>query len=210
MTNDEFAKEIATAYMTEELYHKLSGEKPEINAVITTLSDSSEESREALAKTLTERDGVLALSFSQDEMENFSKTIENMNYVVILIIACAAALAFIVLYTLTSININERRRELATLKVLGFYDRESTSYVGRENYIITALAIVAGIGFGFFLHKIVVAQAEVNVVMFGRIIEPMSYLYAVGMTLLFAVIVNVVMHFYIKKIDMVESLKSID
>ena len=124
---------------------------------------------------------------------------------------CALTLlAFIVLYTLTSININERRREIATLKVLGFYDGESTSYVGRENYIITALAIAVGLVLGVYLHKIVVAQAEVNVVMFGRVIEPWSYVFAIGMTMLFAIIVNVVMHFYIKRIDMVESLKSTD
>ena len=197
-------------YMTEELYQKLSGEKPEINAVITTLSDSSEESREALAKTLTEHDGVLALSFSQDEMENFSKTIENMNYVVILIIACAAALAFIVLYNLTNVNIMERIREIATIKVLGFRNGEVDSYVFRENVILSVIGALVGLLLGRGLFAFILGAIQSSDIMFVEHLPFWCYAVSFIMTIVFTYIVNGIMHFRLKRVNMVESLKSIE
>lgn len=200
------------AYMSPTLYSQIFQSPVAFNYMYAKYADGirGTEKSEQVATELMKFNDINAVVDAEQTINTFDELFDCLNLVIAIFIISAALLAFIVLYTLTSININERRREIATLKVLGFYDRESTSYVGRENYIITALAIVAGVFLGFYLHQIVVAQAEVNVVMFGRTIEPMSYLFAVGMTLIFAIIVNVVMHFYIKKIDMVESLKSID
>ncbi len=200
------------AYMSPTLYSQIFQAPVAYNYMYAKYADGirGTEKSEQVATELMKFNDINAVVDAEETIRVFDELFNCMNLVIAIFIISAALLAFIVLYTLTSININERRREIATLKVLGYYDRESTSYVGRENYIITALAIVSGVAIGYYLHKFVVAQAEVNVVMFGRTIEPMTYLYAVGMTLLFAIIVNVVMHFYIKKIDMVESLKTID
>lgn len=199
-------------YMSPVLYSQIFQAPVMYNYMYAKYEDGirGTDKAEDVATELMKYNDINAVVDAEQTIRTFDELFDCLNLVIAIFIISAALLAFIVLYTLTSININERRREIASLKVLGFYDRESTSYVGRENYIITAIAIVAGLVFGVFLHKIVVAQAEVNVVMFGRIIEPMSYVFAVGMTLAFAVIVNVVMHFVIKRIDMVESLKSID
>ncbi len=200
------------AYMSPQLYSRIFQSPVAYNYMYVKYADGirGTEKAEQVATELMKFNDINAIVDAEQTIRTFDELFNCLNLVIAIFIISAALLAFIVLYTLTSININERRREIATLKVLGFYDRESTSYVGRENYIITAFAIIVGIVLGFYLHQVVVAQAEVNVVMFGRVIEPMSYVFAVGMTLLFAIIVNVVMHFYIKRIDMVESLKSTD
>ena len=124
--------------------------------------------------------------------------------------AGAVGLAFVVLYNLSNININERVRELATIKVLGFYDKEVDAYIYRENVFLTVIGIVLGLVMGIFLHRFVVSVAEVDVVMFGRTISWLSYVLGAAMTALFAVIVNWIMHFRLKKISMVESLKSVE
>ncbi len=200
------------AYMSPTLYSQIFGRPAAFNYMYAKYTDGirGTEKVEEVATELMKFNDINAVVDAEETIKTFDELFDCLNLVIAIFIISAALLAFIVLYTLTSININERRRELATLKVLGFYDRESTSYVGRENYIITAIAIIVGVIFGTYLHKLVVGLAEVNVVMFGRIIEFPSFIYAIGMTLLFAVIVNIVMHFYIKKIDMVESLKSTD
>lgn len=200
------------AYMSPTLYSQIFQSPVMYNYMYAKYADGirGTDKVEDVATELMKYNDINAVVDAEQTIKTFDELFDCLNLVIAIFIISAALLAFIVLYTLTSININERRREIASLKVLGFYDRESTSYVGRENYIITAIAIAAGTAFGIFLHKIVVAQAEVNVVMFGRIIEPWSYVFAVGMTLAFAIIVNIVMHFVIKRIDMVESLKSID
>lgn len=200
------------AYMSPTLYNQIFQSSVAYNYMYVKYADGirGTDKVETVATELMKFNDINAVVDAEQTIKTFDELFDCLNLVIAIFIISAALLAFIVLYTLTSININERRREIATLKVLGFYDRESTSYVSRENYIITTLAIIAGLVLGVYLHKVVVAQAEVNVVMFGRVIEPMSYVFAIGMTLLFAIIVNVVMHFYIKRIDMVESLKSTD
>ncbi len=199
-------------YMSPSLYSQIFQQPVAFNYMYAKYADGvrGTEKSEEVATELMKFNDINAVVDAEQTINTFDELFDCLNLVIAIFIISAALLAFIVLYTLTSININERRREIATLKVIGFYDRESSSYVGRENYIITAIAIVVGLFLGNYLHKLVVGQAEVNVVMFGRIIEPMSFIFAVGMTLLFAIIVNVVMHFYIKRIDMVESLKSTD
>ncbi len=200
------------AYMSPALYSRIFQSPVAFNYMYIKYADGIRDTDKAedVATQLMKYNDINAVVDADQTIKTFDELFNCMNLVIAIFIISAALLAFVVLYTLTSININERKREIATIKVMGFYDRESTSYVGRENYIITAIAIVVGTVLGIYLHQIVVEQAEVNVVMFGRIIEPWSYVFAIGMTLLFTIIVNVVMHFYIKKIDMVESLKSME
>ena len=119
-------------------------------------------------------------------------------------------LAFVVLYNLNNINITERQRELATLKVLGFYDLEVSEYVLRENILLTIGGILCGAGLGVLLHRYVIVTVEVDAVMFGREIRPVSFLYCAAITGIFSVIVNIFMHRKMKKINMVESLKSVE
>ena len=122
----------------------------------------------------------------------------------------AGLLAFVVLYNLNNINISERKRELATLKVLGFYEMEVSGYVFRENIWLTLFGCILGVGFGMILHRYVILTAEIDMMMFGRSIKPLSYLYSIVLTWIFSFFVNVVMHFRLKRINMVESLKSIE
>ena len=134
--------------------------------------------------------------------------VANLNIVVVVLIVSAGLLAFVVLYNLNNINISERRAELATIKVLGFYDKEVGEYVYRENVILTILGIIAGIGLGIVLHRYVIMTAEVDLIMFGRSIYTASYIYSILLTIGFAIMINFLMFFQLKKIDMVESLKS--
>ena len=126
------------------------------------------------------------------------------------LIVSAGLLAFVVLYNLNNINITERQRELATLKVLGFYDGEVASYVYRETMVITVFGILAGVGIGAFLHRNVIQTVEVDMMMFGRNIFFRSFLYSGLITLAFALFVNGMMYYRLKKIDMIESLKSVE
>ena len=133
-----------------------------------------------------------------------------MNYVVLVLIFCAGMLAFIVLYNLTNINVTERQREIATIKVLGFYDPEVSMYVYRETLMLTLLGCVAGLLLGIVLHIFVIDTVEVDMVMFGRVIKPLSYVWSFLLTMAFSVLVNLVMERKLRKISMVESLKSVD
>ena len=197
-------------YMTADCFEDISGEKPEINSVFATMSETDEETQEELANTLMSYDGVLALTFSKDSMESFKSVVENLNYVVILIIVCAAALAFVVLYNLTNINITERIREIATIKVLGFYDKEVSSYVFRENIILSILGAGTGLLLGKWLHAFVMSVIQTDDVMFARFIPLWAYASAFAMTIFFAFAVNWIMYFRLKKVSMVESLKSVE
>jgi putative ABC transport system permease protein len=134
----------------------------------------------------------------------------SLNIVVWVLIISAGALAFVVLYNLNNININERRRELATIRVLGFYNNELAAYVYRENIILTMIGTLVGVGFGILLHRYVITTVEIDIVMFGRNIDPSSYVYSILLTFLFSAIVNFVMYFKLKKINMVESLKNVE
>ena len=135
---------------------------------------------------------------------------EAIDYAVVIIILSAAALAFVVLYNLTNINITERVRELATLKVLGFFDKEITAYVYRENVFLTLFGIVLGLVMGGLLHAWLVLTVEVDLVMFGRTAPAYAYVLAAVLTAVFSVMVNVAAHFKLKKVDMVESLKTVE
>ncbi len=197
-------------YMTETQYERLTGETTDYNVAFTRMADNGETAQEELSQKLMIYDGVLALSFVRDTKESFGDTVKNLNYVVYLIIASAAMLAFIVLYNLTNINITERLREIATIKVLGFYDGEVSSYVFRENILLTLMGDGVGLFLGVWLHKFVIQVAQTDVVMFGRDIPWWCFVAAFILTVVFALAVNGIMYFKLRKVSMVESLKSVE
>lgn len=162
------------------------------------------------AAILMNQEGVSSVTVNQDTRDRFDSMMGSMNYVVLLVIICAAALAFIVLYNLTNINITERIREIATIKVLGFQRKETASYVFRENMVLTAIGAAVGLILGYFLHGFIMGRINVDMVSFDVHIRPVSYVYSILLTLIFNFLVNRVMSVKIEGINMAESLKSVD
>lgn len=197
-------------YMTEKTYRELYGKEPEYNLVFAKWKDAEHPDSEGVFSALSEQDAMQGLTFLSSIKDNFSDMVSSLNYVILVLIVSAGLLAFVVLYNLTNINVNERIREIATLKVLGFYDKEVSAYIYRENVILTLIGTGVGLILGIFLSRFVIGVAEMDIVMFGRDIKAMSYLLAAALTLVFAVLVNLVMHFKLKKVKMVESLKSVE
>lgn len=197
-------------YMTDNFYEKIFKEEIKFNKMFAILADKSKESEDKLSKDILKESKVTSVSFNSLSENSFKETILSLNYVVLIMIISAGALAFVVLYNLTNVNISERIREIATIKVLGFYDNEVSAYVYRENFVLTFIGILTGLGLGVLLHKFIMITAEPDNMMFGRNIDFMSFLYASILTLAFASIVNFVMYFKLKKTPMVESLKSVD
>ncbi|PWL70583.1 MAG: ABC transporter permease [Clostridiales bacterium] len=197
-------------YMTPAVYESLYGETSAPNVVFLNLNTEEQAACDALSSAILQDDNVLQVSFSSSSGGSFRDMIESLNAVILVLILSAGALALIVLYNLTNINVNERVRELATLKVLGFYDKEVSAYIYRENTASSILGVLVGLVVGIFLHRFVVLTAEVDLVMFSREIFPMSYVWAALLTLAFTLLVNFLLHFRLKKIDMVESLKSVE
>ncbi len=196
-------------YLTPALYEKVYGETPEYNSVFLR-SGEEQDVIEEVGESLLEQDAVLNITYTGTMAEQIDNMLGALDVVMIVIIVSAGMLAFVVLYNLNNININERRRELATLKVLGFYNGEVAAYVYRENVLLTLIGTALGIFIGKFLHAFVITTVEVDACMFGRNINPPSFVYGSLFTIGFSVIVNGVMYFKLKKIDMVESLKSIE
>lgn len=159
---------------------------------------------------IMENELVGSLSVIQDTIDRVKSMLSSLNYIIALVIGCAAALAFIVLYNLTNINITERIREIATIKVLGFYPGETAAYVFRENLVLTGIGALVGLGLGKWLHQFIMNTLDVDGVSFQTKITSVSYLTAVLLTFVFAMLVNGFMYFKLKKIDMAESLKSIE
>ena len=146
----------------------------------------------------------------RENIDEFRNMLNSLDMVVAVMIVCAAALAFVVLYNLTNINIAERQREIATFKVLGFFNRETSRFIYIENIILTVLGIGAGLWLGVLLTNFIIRTVEVDNVMFGRDIFPLSFLCSAGLTLLFSLLVNLAMSFKIRRVNMVESLKSVE
>lgn len=174
--------------------------------LLVYMSDTVNE--EAIGEILTQQDRVIGINFVSVIYDAFAETLASLDIVTIVLIISAALLAMVVLYNLTNINVSERIRELSTIKVLGFYDKEVTLYIYRENIVLTGMGIVAGLGVGVLLHRFVLQTAEIDMLMFSRIIHPMSYLYAGLLTLFFSTLVMLIMHVKLKKVDMVEALKA--
>lgn len=199
-------------YMSKGLYENLFGEVPESNIMAFGGRDNAltEEEQDSFASQLLETDAVLSINFKKDLIVTMSTMLDALNSVIAILIICAGALAFVVLYNLTNINITERIREIATLKVMGFYDIEVDGYIFRENLILTLMGIAVGLFGGFFLAQFIIQTAEIDLVMFGRDIKPMSYVLAGAITLVFSIIVAIYMHGHLKKVDMIEALKSVE
>ncbi|WP_151076587.1 FtsX-like permease family protein [Flintibacter sp. KGMB00164] len=196
-------------YMSQAYYEQVFGQTPEENAVLVSY-DTQADGAQELEQKLVSLDGVSSLTRIEDTRKTFGTSLESVDYAVALIIVCAAALAFVVLYNLTNINITERMRELATLKVLGFYDGELSAYIYRENVILTVFGVAMGMVMGKFLHQWLILTVEIDLLMFGRTVAPTSYLWAVLLTTVFSLVVNLAAHRKLKKLDMVESLKTVE
>ena len=195
-------------YMTPTLYRNVYGEEPSYNMIYANIPDGVETSD--LSTELLDDSDILGIAYSSDTMSRFVDTIGSLKSIVIVLIVSAGLLAFIVMYNLVNINVNERKRELATIKVLGFYDREVSSYIYRENNVAVLFGIILGLILGIFLEKFVVSVAEVDAVMFISDMAWWCYAVSALITAIFALIVTIVVHFSLKKIDMVESLKAIE
>ena len=191
-------------FMSPKLYVSLYGAQPVCNQVLCRVSGSQSGAAEAVTK-LDHVGYVLQTSYLKD---NFGKMINALRYVVLVLISSAAALAFVVLFSLTSINIDERNREIATIKVLGFYDGETAMYIYRESILLTVIGAAVGLLLGVFMERFVITTSEVDLVMFSRDLLPASYVYSALLTFFFAFAVNAVMFRRLRKIDMVASLKS--
>lgn len=195
-------------YISKEAYAAQLGREPEYKSAYVNVKEGAD-IHEAAAR-ISDMGNVLSVSVIRDMRERVSGMMDNMDYIIALIIACAGSLAFIVLYNLTNINITERIREIATIKVLGFYAKETADYVFRENLILTAFGAIVGLLLGKWLHQFVMYNIQIDMVSFKTIITPMSYLLSLIFTFAFAMFVNGIMFFKLEKINMAESLKSIE
>lgn len=169
-----------------------------------------EENHGKQAADINKVSGVISVEQFAKTRDRMAEMMSSLDYIVLLVIACAAALAFIVIYNLTNINITERQREIATIKVLGFFRRETSAYVLRENIALTVMGILAGIALGIPLHSFVMSQIKVDIVDFSTVIFPQSFIYSAVLTLIFNFIVNLFMEIKLERINMAESLKSVD
>ena len=197
-------------YLAPDLYEELFGGAPDYNQLLMKYQDTSSNYETALGEKIMTYDGVAAISFTSDLIDQIDNMLRSLDIVIVVLIISAGLLAFVVLYNLNNINITERQRELATLKVLGFFDGEVASYVYRENMVLTLFGVIAGMGIGTFLHHCVIQTVEVDMMMFGRNVFPRSYGWSALITLAFALFVNFMMFYRLRKIDMIESLKSVE
>ena len=195
-------------YMTPGYYGNALHADGEPNAYLLNFTSDDTDTCNAIFEKLLDMSGVATTSRMRDTQDTYMHSMERVDFVVVIIILAAAALAMVVLFNLSNINITERQRELATIKLLGFYDGEVSAYVYRENIVLTVFGILLGCFMGHWLHIYLVRSTEIDLMMFGRQTATSAYVYAAILTVLFSVAVNVLAHFRMKKIDMVESLKS--
>ncbi|MBQ3969683.1 MAG: FtsX-like permease family protein, partial [Clostridia bacterium] len=197
-------------FLSKDYYKQVFGKVPLFNMIMCRMTDSASENQSKLGEKCLDNKSIAAVSFISGGVDTFKDTIKSLDTVILVLIISAGLLAVVVLYNLTNINVAERVREIATIKVLGFYNNETCAFVYRENIILTLGGIAAGLGLGVILHRFVILTIEIDKTMFSRAIEPQSYLYAAVLTAIFAAFVNFIMYFKIKRIDMVESLKSVE
>ena len=197
-------------FLSPSAYRSLYGEEPSYNSLYVNYEKKTPKEESDMGAFLMDLKGCTGVRFTTDLEKTIDDMLSILGNIVLVLIVSAGLLAFVVLYNLNSINIMERRRELATLKVLGFFDTEVAAYVYRENVLLTVFGILAGILFGTILHHYTIVTVEVDLMMFGRTIRPVSYLYSTLITFGFALLVNGAMYFSLKKVDMIESLKSVE
>ncbi|HBP37203.1 MAG TPA: hypothetical protein DD640_00355 [Clostridiales bacterium] len=195
-------------YLSPEYFAIITNRTPEYNSVVFNVAEAAEMDQASFKEDLLSFSGVRGVMFTVSLADEFNDTLQSLDYVVMILVLSAGALAFIVLFNLTNINITERIREIATIKVLGFRDREVSVYVFRENFILTAIGTAAGLLLGFFLHRFVIGTMEIDLMMFGQDVSVLSYLLAIALTVAFAGLVSLFMHHRLRKVSMVESLKS--
>lgn len=197
-------------YLSSQVYEELYQKDYETNVMLIQNKELSTEQEDNLATDLIGQNEVATVSRISTMVKSMDDTLKSLNYVVLILIISAGLLAFVVLYNLSNVNISERIRELATIKVLGFYDKEVYSYVTRETVLLTLIGIALGLIGGYFLSYFIIDTCEINMLRFNKVVEPISYVYAALITIAFTVIVNIVTYFALKKIDMIESLKSVE
>lgn len=197
-------------YMSNTYYKEIFKEEAEYNTIFLHDKEHDEKTESDIGTDMLEIEGISQISFYSSLSSKIMDMLKSMDAIILVLILSAGALAFIVLYNLNNINVTERKRELSTLKVLGFYDGEVSAYVFRENIVLTILGCIAGLIMGTYLTRFVIVTAEVDIMMFGREIKAASYFYSVLLTFAFSTIVNGVMHFSLKRIDMLEALKSVE
>ena len=198
------------AYMSPQYYEKIYGEPAEFEVMYVEFTSEGQERENELGSEILQQPGVYNVSYTSDTKREINDMLQALVLVIIVLIVTAALLAFVVLYNLNNVNITERRRELATLKVLGFYDQEVAAYVYHENIILTLMGIVVGVGLGTLLHQYIIHTIRVDMVMFGQHVSLVSFLISAVLTAVFSAFVNFVMYFKLKEINMVESLKSVE
>ena len=197
-------------YMTPAVYKAAYGKEPEYNSIYYRTEGRTTKEAESVGEAALKLDGALSVSYTTELRQQVDDMLQSLDIVIVVLIISAGMLAFVVLYNLNNINITERKRDLATLKVLGFYDKEVTEYVYRENILLTLIGSVFGMLLGKILHRFIIVTVEIDSVMFGRNINTISFVYAFLLTVVFSLFVNGVMYFKLKKINMVESLKSVE
>ena len=197
-------------YMSPALYESIYGNQPDFQEIFLDTTSSETDFEDALRTDYMEQEAVAAVSFLSGTSARVRDMLRSMDTLIYVLVISAGLLAFVVLFNLNHINITERRRELATLRVLGFYEEEVSRYVFRENVVLTVIGAGVGAGLGVLLHRFVIVTAEIDTMMFGRQIAGLSFVYSILLTFLFSGIVNVGMHVTLKKINMVESLKSVE
>ena len=197
-------------YMSKEMYEQLLQKQYKTNVILTKDVELTEEKEDEFVTHLMEQKEISSVSRISSTMKVLDDTLKSLDYIVVILIGAAGILAFVVLYNLTNVNISERTRELATIKVLGFYDNEVYNYIGRESILLTIIGIALGLILGYFLNFYIIGTCEINMLRFSKIVHPISYLYAILITVAFTIIVNISTYFVLKKIDMIESLKSVE
>ncbi len=197
-------------FMNKATYEELYQENYDSNVLLTKHIELTEEETNKLATEIMDRKEVSAVSNISSLADSIQDMMSLLNYVVVILIVAAGLLAFVVLYNLANVNISERIRELATIKVLGFYDKEVYTYVTKETVILTIIGIILGLGAGYLLNYYILGTCEINMLRFTKTVAPISCVYATGITVIFTIIVNVATYFSLKKINMIESLKSIE
>ncbi len=198
-------------YMTDNLYEKLYNEIPDTNVIFAKYSEKLEEETEKkLSEELLLNSKIASITLTSYLVTTMDETLSAMNFVVYVLIVSAGLLSFIVLFNLSNINISERVRELATIKVLGFYDREVYDYVTREIVLLTLIGIIFGLIFGYILNSFILGTCEIGILRFKKTVLPQSYLFASIITIIYTAVINYITYFSLKKIDMIESLKSVE
>lgn len=195
-------------YLSNKYYNEVFNKDLDYTSILAISKDNI--NKEMLISSVMEEEYIKSVSFNNDLKDNFDNIIKNLDYVILIMIVSAGSLAFVVLYNLTNVNISERIREIATIKVLGFYNNEVSAYIYRENIILTLFGVLFGEILGIYLHKFIMTTVELDNMMFGRNINIKSFIYSALLTILFSIIVNIIMYFKLKNVKMVESLKSVD